>query len=131
MVERTSVTITQHTSSKVVFLLPHSLTALLPFEDDGDDAEAADAGGEEAEEDVGGRDEPEGEDVHRAVAVVVGARARRVHLGPVYPVHPHATCNLYVEEIMQETPSGQLPAFVAKILICALIEQLDFIHKMW
>ena len=94
MVERTSVTITQHTSSKVVFLLPHSLTALLPLEDDGDDAEAADAGGEEAEEDVGGRDEPEGEDVHRAVAVVVGARARRVHLRPVYSVHPHAACNV-------------------------------------
>ena len=102
----------------------------LPLEDDGDDAEAADARGEEAEEDVGGRDEPEGEDVHGAVAVVVGARARRVHLGPVYPVHPHAACNLNVEGIMQANPSGQLPAFIAKIMICALIEELDFIHKI-
>ena len=54
--------------------------------------EAANAGGEEAEEDVGGGDEPEGEDVHGAVAVVLRLRARGVHLGLVYPVHPHTAC---------------------------------------
>ena len=70
-----------------------SYFSLLPLEDDGDDAEAADAGGEEPEEDVGGGDEPEGEDVHRAVAVVLRFRARGVHLGLVYPVHPHTACN--------------------------------------
>ena len=70
-----------------------SYFSLLPLEDDGDDAEAADAGGEEPEEDVGGGDEPEGEDVHRAVAVVLRVRARGVHLGLVYPVHPHTACN--------------------------------------
>jgi len=70
-----------------------SYFSLLPLEDDGDDAEAADAGGEEPEEDVGGGDEPEGEDVHGAVAVVLRFRARGVHLGLVYPVHPHTACD--------------------------------------
>ena len=57
--------------------------SVLPLEEDGDDAEAADAAGEEAEEDVGRGDEPEGEQVHHGVAVVLGAR----QLG-VRPVDP-------------------------------------------
>ena len=70
-----------------------SYFSLLPLEDDGDDAEAADAGCEEPKEDVGGGDEPEGEDVHGAVAVVLRVRVRGVHLGLVYPVHPHTAFN--------------------------------------
>ena len=57
--------------------------SVLPLEEDGDDAEAADAAGEEAEEDVGRGDEPEGEQVDHGVAVVLGAR----QLG-VRPVDP-------------------------------------------
>ena len=59
------------------------LGSVLPLEEDGDDAEAADAAGEEAEEDVGRGDEPEGEQVDHGVAVVLGAR----QLG-VRPVDP-------------------------------------------
>ena len=59
------------------------LGSVLPLEEDGDDAEAADAAGEETEEDVGRGDEPEGEQVDHGVAVVLGAR----QLG-VRPVDP-------------------------------------------
>ena len=87
-----------------------SYFSLLPLEDDGDDAEAADAGGEEPEEDVGGGDEPEGEDVHGAVAVVLRLRARGVHLGLVYPVHPHTACNGRTNYLLMMT-NGTLKCF--------------------
>ncbi len=55
------------------------------------DADAADAAGDQPEEDVGGGDEPEGEDVDGGVAVVGVARPGRVHHRLVDAVHPHAT----------------------------------------
>ena len=65
--------------------------SVFPLEDDRDDAEAADAGGEEAEEDVGRRDEPEGEEIDGLVAVVGIAGVVVVHVWLVDSIHPDAT----------------------------------------
>ena len=46
---------------------------VLPFEQHRYYGEAANAGGEEAEEDVGGGDQPEGEDVDHWIAILGGA----------------------------------------------------------
>ena len=62
----------------------------LSLDDERDHGETADAGGEEAEEDVGRSDEPEGEDVDRLVAVVWVAAHRDIRQGLVDPVDPHA-----------------------------------------
>lgn len=51
---------------------------------------AADAARHEAEEDVGGRDEPEGEHVDAAVAVKRFATPRFIHYRLVDAVHPYA-----------------------------------------
>ncbi len=57
------------------------------------DADAADAAGDESEEDVGGGDKPEGEDVDGGVAVVRVARQSGVHHRLVDAVNPHAPCS--------------------------------------
>jgi len=59
---------------------------ILSLEEHRHNGETADAGGEEAEEDVGGGDQPEGKDVDHGVAVqgAVG----RLGIRPVDPVDP-------------------------------------------
>ena len=54
--------------------------------------EAANAGGEEAEEDVGGGDEPKRKDINHRVAIVLCSSKLLTCLRPVYPVHPHTAC---------------------------------------
>ena len=58
--------------------------SVLPLEEDGDDAEAADAAGEEAEEDVGRGYHPESEDINDRVTVLLCLTVLSV--GPVNPV---------------------------------------------
>ena len=64
------------------------MSLIFAFKYDGDNAEATDAGGEEAEKDVGGRDEPEGKEIDGLVAVVQLVGVLFVHVWLVDPVHP-------------------------------------------
>ena len=67
---------------------PSVLPSIFSFEYDGDDAEAADTGSEQAQEDVGRRDEPKGKNVDRLVAVVGVLAVLLVHLWLVDPIDP-------------------------------------------
>ncbi len=69
---------------------PNPLDLQAPVDDNGDDAEAADARREQAQEDVGRRDKPKCEDVHRPVAVVGVVVLALIHHRPVDAVHPNA-----------------------------------------
>ena len=65
---------------------------ILSLEEHRHNGETADAGGEEAEEDVGGGDQPEGKDVDHGVAVqgAVG----RLGIRPVDPVKGKCLVNI-------------------------------------
>jgi len=54
-----------------VFNLISTFSLVFSFQQDRDDTEAADAAGEESEENVGGGDQPEGEDINHWVAVML------------------------------------------------------------
>jgi len=54
-----------------VFNLISTFSLVFSFQQDRDDTEAADAAGEESEENVGGGDQPEGEDVNHWVTVML------------------------------------------------------------
>ena len=62
---------------------------ILSLEEHRHNGETADAGGEEAEEDVGGGDEPEGKYVHSPSTVILSRAVLRV--GVVDSVHPNAS----------------------------------------
>ena len=68
------------------------ISLIFPFQQDRDDTETADAAGEESEKNVGGGDEPEGEDINHRVAVMLSPSKLLACLWPVYSVHPHTSC---------------------------------------
>ena len=53
--------------------IPYSLSSIFSFQENRDNAEAANAAGEQTEEDVSSGDEPEGEQVNNRVAVILSA----------------------------------------------------------
>ncbi len=64
------------------------LPLVFAFKYDRDNAKAADAWSEEAKKNVGGRDEPEGEEIDGLIAVVLQVCMFLLHVWLVDSVHP-------------------------------------------